>query len=392
MLSDTSQNQDSRLTYAVFDSLVEHRIDTNGSVFDSYLFRIGRRLASYLISPRFNNAQKRALVRLSENYSPKARRKRAHARASIGVAPEGYVLGITDRCNLSCRYCYSSSSPSKKCDMDLDAAYALITEMYDAFGITFVTISGGEPFPKVIPLAARCRSTVFYVYTNGTTLSKDCVAEIKKLGNVIPSLSILGPEWKHDSIRGTGSFAAVINAVNELTHQNLVWGFSVTESQVNIGDILDGTLFSLLSEYRPHFLRMIPFVPFGRKPSRDMVLKPRDRWSVAEAILRAKTKYKFPIHDYVNDESLGISCMAGGVRYFYVDPTFRMTPCVFMDAGQQIEYDLSKQRTNALDVLRNSAVMSKARELAKSQRCILLDRPNWRSEIDNTPTATMCKK
>lgn len=357
--------------------------------FDNYKTFLRYRLRDILASSRVARSQMRALRGLLANYSPEALRKRSSALAADGVAPEGYVLGITDQCNLSCNYCYSASGPNKGHDMDLNLACTLIAEMYEAFGITFVTISGGEPFPMVFSLAAKCPFTTFYVYTNGTRIDREAVAEIEKLGTIIPSLTIIGPESIHDGIRGAGSYTKVIKAVQELRRKSLIWGFSVTESKANLRCILDGSLFEMLSQYNPFFIRMLPFVPVGRK-DKELCLPSTSHESIAKAIIDAKVKYGIIIHDYIHDDSLGIGCMAGGRRFFYVDPQFRMSPCVFMNKFEQIMYDSEKKRTNAVKILLNSELMSRSRTLASQYRCIVRDKPGWQSDFVRIKRPAQC--
>lgn len=321
---------------------------------------------------QLSQRQKKTVDDLIKNYSAEALRKRKKYE-SLGVSPESFVLGMTYDCNLSCKYCYSDSSTFKDIDMDINAASTIIREMNETFGITYITISGGEPFPKVLELAELHENKVFFVYTNGSFIDKMNAQKIKDLGNIIPAISFLGSRKAHENIRGKENYKAVLNAMKYLKDESVIWGLSITESKINYDDIVSGKLFELIDNYKPLVVRMIPYVYSGRKANKLSLTK-GERLRVTSAISEAKDTYDYFIFDYVNDKTLGIDCMAGGRRYFYITPDLKITSCVFNENGEQIYYDRQNNRTNTLDLLLNSPLMKKDRRRAElTDGCILLD-------------------
>jgi len=343
--------------------------------FSSYLMDSFKTMVNRLaLNPYKLYINKRALFNFARNYSKSAIEKRKNHYAAYGLAPETYVLTITDNCNLRCRYCYSNSDQLGSHDINAEAAHALINEMFETFGISFVTISGGETFPKVLSLAEKHPDILFMVYTNGTRIDRNVAKQISRLGNIVPCLSIIGPPEIHDSIRGEGSYSLLMAAVDELRDSSLIWGFSVTESSINIDHILSGELFKLCATFSPYFIRLIPYVRVGRQFDSDYSVTHRDMMHLRRNFEVIKSTCPFPIFDYVNDKSLGIGCMAGGIRYFNISPTLRITPCVFMNRGHQITYNPESNKTNAIDLLVHGHEMVKARELGRScVDCLMLN-------------------
>jgi len=334
-----------------------------------------------LSNTSFSSNQMRAFYAFKNNYSKTSNRKRQDSYDRFGVAAESYVLGITNRCNLDCMYCYSSSGNDDFNMIGDNIAFAIINELKEALGIYIVTISGGEPFPYVLDLAAKHKDIVFYTYSNGTLITRDIARQLKELGNIIPSISIVGKKETHESIRGVNTYNRMINGVENLIAESILWGFSVTESQANLEEILNGAIFNQCSPYKPFFMRMMPYVCEGREVT-SLSLSKSDRNALETAIVNAKKDREFIIYDYVNDRSLGIGCMAGGNRYFYISPDLKLTPCVFMDVGDKILYDPINRKTNVVQLLKSSMPLMNARKLRNScESCIVQEKHDWKRII-----------
>ena len=99
------------------------------------------------------------------------------------------VWNMTRRCNLKCVHCYSASA-------DIDYPDELTTEegkkLIDdlaAFGAPVILFSGGEPLmrPDLLELAqyATDKGMRAVISTNGTLITKEIAAKLKKIGLVI---------------------------------------------------------------------------------------------------------------------------------------------------------------------------------------------------------------
>lgn len=141
-----------------------------------------------------------------------------------------FVLELTQRCNLRCKYCvYSGGFGNRRShgrtDMELDLALRALKYGFERckdaprLGIGFY---GGEPFlrfdlmKEVIQTArelAEDRDVSFNVTTNGTLMGPE-VCDYCIQGRLAVTLSLDGPQEIHDCFRndaaGKGSFDRVI--------------------------------------------------------------------------------------------------------------------------------------------------------------------------------------
>lgn len=66
-------------------------------------------------------------------------------RAERWIKPLYAQVAVTERCNLSCWWCYAGSSPSRTVEMPLEDLVSLI-DFFDRWGLFGVAFGGGEPF------------------------------------------------------------------------------------------------------------------------------------------------------------------------------------------------------------------------------------------------------
>jgi MoaA/NifB/PqqE/SkfB family radical SAM enzyme len=334
----------------------------------------------YLLSDKYYNSQKLAIINALKTFSQASICKRDSFSEKYGFAPQGYVLTITDKCNLCCKYCYSNSGANETSaiqDYDIDI---IINEMKNIFGIYFVTISGGEPFPDILDIARRHGDITFFVYTNGTMIDERVAKDIKSIGNIIPSISLIGKREYHDKIRGINNYNRVINTINILNRLDIIWGASITASNVNIDSILHENLINDIVSVGAHFIRMIPFIPVGRQYSEIKTISDKESKILGDVIKKLRDNNGIIIHDYIDDNSTGISCMAGGRRYFHITSKTNISPCVFMDIGKPVRINRTEKSTNITDILINDPIFINTRRLQDNcNGCIILKNNNWKT-------------
>lgn len=330
------------------------------------------------------NLIRNGIYNLIETYSPQALLRRSWMREKCGFAPEGYAVALTDNSNISCKYCYYKASPNNGGVIDFNKLSIILTEMKEIFGIRFVTLTGGETTLHLREIASRRRDITFFCYTNSVLLNYDYCKDLTRLGNVIPALTIIGGKETHSKIRGDKNYDQVLAAARCLKDLSLIWGFSLTESRVNYDEIVSGGLLDDLLRFKPNFIRMIPYMPVGR--GADKWALTSEEYARISALIRSY-KSRTIIHDYINDQSLGIPCMAGGIRSFFITEKLEISPCVFMGLSVPIKFsNRSNMRSNIMEIMKSHHYFKNARKLARRhRRCIILENPNWRQEITGRP-------
>lgn len=138
----------------------------------------------------------------------------------IELLPEFFMIDLTNKCNLRCKYCFrdvdrSNKSISRKI---IDDICSYITRYCDEYNVKDISVQawGGEPLLEK-DLVYRIKEHIhpkkthlhFSIETNGTLLSKEMVEELYN-HHVGIGVSIDGREKDHDSqrvyINGVGSF------------------------------------------------------------------------------------------------------------------------------------------------------------------------------------------
>ena len=143
----------------------------------------------------------------------------ARDKAPALSAPLRLVIDLTSRCNLRCAYCCFFSRPdeSEKIDLPPERWVSLIDEA-GRCGILSVTLRGGEAllspaFDAV--LAAILRNKMrFSLLTNGKIFTLELAARFAATGRCDRlKISLDGREEIHDRLRGSGSHAAALAAI-----------------------------------------------------------------------------------------------------------------------------------------------------------------------------------
>lgn len=172
---------------------------------------------------------------------------RHEATATIKPLPMTPRLGLhlTNRCQRDCDHCLRDPAQTPV-DLPLDAAAAAIAFVRAEFGVTHVSLTGGEPtlhpqFDALIDLVADASMT-WDMMTNGERFAEVLVDLDKRPARVtaLRSLSISldgATEATHDGIRGPGSFRAVMAAASICGVRGIPFGVNMTVHRRNVGEL-----------------------------------------------------------------------------------------------------------------------------------------------------------
>jgi len=159
------------------------------------------------------------------------------------------VWNMTRRCNLKCIHCYSNSA-------DIDYPDELTTEegkkLIDdlaAFGSPVILFSGGEPLIRkdLLELAqyATDKGMRAVISTNGTLITQEIAARLRKIGLSYVGVSLDGLKKTHDRFRGKkGAFDAAIEGIRNCRDAGIKVGIRFTVNKHNLADVPD--MFGLL--------------------------------------------------------------------------------------------------------------------------------------------------
>ncbi len=178
---------------------------------------------------------------------------------------------LTERCNLRCTHCYQTGGKIEELSLaEIREVLDEITDMLESWSETYqlefspsLNITGGEPFLRkdLFEILEEMRIADFAIFllTNGTLIDKEKAEHLARLGISGVQVSIEGSEYIHDSIRGSGSFAASCRGVAHLLKAGLRVTLNATLSEINaekFRDMVD--IANALGVQRLGFSRLVP--------------------------------------------------------------------------------------------------------------------------------------
>jgi Fe-coproporphyrin III synthase len=177
------------------------------------------------------------------------------------------VWNMTRRCNLKCIHCYSNSADINYPDeLTTDEGKELIDDLA-RFGSPVILFSGGEPLLRsdLIELAqyATDQGMRAVISTNGTLITKEIAARLKKIGLSYVGVSLDGLEKTHDLFRGKkDAFAAALDGLRNCREAGVKVGIRFTVNKHNLSDV--PAMFDLLREEKIERMCFYHLVYSGR--------------------------------------------------------------------------------------------------------------------------------
>ena len=135
------------------------------------------------------------------------------------------IIELTKKCTKHCIHCYSKFTGQREYISDniLDSIISIARKQFK-----HVFLTGGEPTLdyRVFTLAENNPDMIFFMFTNGSTITQNYARQLSLLGNLIPILSIDGNSPStHDHLRGKGSYREVMTAIEHLNANGVPWGY-----------------------------------------------------------------------------------------------------------------------------------------------------------------------
>jgi radical SAM protein with 4Fe4S-binding SPASM domain len=283
--------------------------------------------------------------------------------AFAGMRRPVVFWNLTNRCNLACTHCYSSSGP--ECGSGDELTTAEARELIDdltAVKIPLVIFTGGEPLvrPDIWDLAGYCRQNGIKtaLSTNGTLITDQVAEKIKSSGIEYAGISLDGAiADTHDRFRNTpGAFEKAVAAFACCRKAGVRSGVRVTltrENQDELGALVDlardlgasrfclywlvpcgrgGDTYERLQLSAPDVIRALTLL-YGKAkeiPAEEMEFLTVDAPQDCIHLLQSMERDGSPDLEDARDllVSLNGGCSAGD-RVANVDPRGNVYPCQF---------------------------------------------------------------
>jgi MoaA/NifB/PqqE/SkfB family radical SAM enzyme len=346
-------------------------------------------LFSFRHAVRERNPRSEKILRSSFIRTAGKTLKREIFRRKNGFVPQNITIAPTDWCNLKCVDCYANANENPPEELETSVIDAVIEEASDKWGMFFFTITGGESLSQAMDIAKKHPDTPIQLYTNGTLIDRHIAKEMAQMGNIFPLVSVEGFEEETDRIRGKGVYEKVMEAMDILTEEGVIWGISFTLTRNNADVYDDHKFLDTFIDKGAMLGRFLTYMPSGRNASFDKVPTLEQRKKQGDALRELeREKVKFYSVDYLNNPSSFGGCAAAGARYLYINQSGDVFPCVFTPVPAI--FNLKDAHSGAYakeglpirsveDILIHDPVLKLARQISfrrpTEQSCLLIDNP-----------------
>jgi radical SAM protein with 4Fe4S-binding SPASM domain len=205
--------------------------------------------------------------------------------------------GITTKCNLKCKHCYSESVDQAAPDeLTTQETFHLIDDL-SKWGIGLLIIDGGEPLCRedlldVVKYASSkgIRTTIG---SNGTLIDEPMARKMREVGVMSVAISVDGADAQtHDAFRGiSGAFEQTLRGIEACHNAGLPFQLNMTIRKDTLSQL--GDMLRLAVEHGANAVELFDLVAAGRakEECRDQVLSPDERRQAMELLADAQRDY-----------------------------------------------------------------------------------------------------
>ena len=272
------------------------------------------------------------LLKFSKNSKRATEIRQKYCKQGQNI-PAFLIASITSTCNLHCTGCYSRANDA--CSDDEPAAQLSADEWEDIFkqakeiGISFIVLAGGEPLLRrdVIEKACRYPEILFAVFTNGTMMNNEYLKLFDENRNIVPVLSIEGDEEVTDGRRGKGVHAKLMDSMELMRKNNIIFGASITFTRYNIDSLVSGEFIDQLHDRGCKVVFFLEYVSIN-EGTVDMAPTDSERELILDEIDRLRNDYDDMLFmTFPGDEKTTGGCLAAGRGFFHINSQGGAEPC-----------------------------------------------------------------
>ena len=288
--------------------------------------------------------------------------------------PPFLYISPINSCNLRCQGCWVDVA-AKQAKISADDMDRMLCEAKE-MGNAFFGILGGEPFmhPELLEILGRHPDCYFQVFTNGHLITDQIAADLRRLGNVSPLISVEGNEIISDQRRGHKDVwdRTMAGLQNCLKHK-LITGVCTSVCQTNL-DLLTEAWLDRLIDMRVMYAWFHIYRAVGPHACEELSLRPDQQRQARKFVVEMRAKKPIMIVDAYHDGLGSALCPAAIGFTHHIGPWGDIEPCPVIQLAKESIYDPQSLK----ETFANSAFLSDFRKIAASytRGCILLERPD----------------
>ncbi|HPR78734.1 MAG TPA: radical SAM protein, partial [Candidatus Limiplasma sp.] len=192
---------------------------------------------------------------------------------------------------------------------------------------------GGEPLVRkkdIITLCEKHSDCAFLAFTNGTLIDEKFAAEMKRVHNFVPAISVEGFEEATDSRRGKGTYQQVVRAMDILKGKQLPFGISTCYTSQNVNEVGSDEYIDAMIERGAKFCWYFTYMPIGNGSPTELMVTDEQRAFMYHQVRRFRDEKPMFILDFWNDGEYVNGCIAGGRSYLHINANGDVEPCAFI--------------------------------------------------------------
>jgi len=166
------------------------------------------------------------------------------------------------------------------------------------------------------------------VFTNGHFITDEVAAELRRLGNVTPLISVEGTEIISDSRRGR---AEVLNhtmqGLEAALRNKLLVGVCTSVCKSNIDDLVNNAWVDRLIEMGVMYCWYHIYRPVGPEPNPQLALSSEEQRRVRQFVVDTRATKPIIVIDAYHDDAGNALCPAATGFTHHVGPWGDIEPC-----------------------------------------------------------------
>jgi MoaA/NifB/PqqE/SkfB family radical SAM enzyme len=338
----------------------------------------------YQLSKRMlATTDKRLLWKLCFNFGYKGMRsvQKFKARLKKGeYFPPFLYISVINSCNLRCQGCWVKVDGPRHY-LDAGKMDKIIGDA-KRHGNAFFGLLGGEPFmhPELLEIVRRHPDCYFQIFTNGQLITDELAAEMRKLGNCTPLVSIEGTEIVSNERRGRMNVLnRTLSGLQACLKNRLITGVATSVCQTNINDLVQESWVQRLIDMGAHYVWFHTYRPVGADPHPELALTPEQVLKIRKFIVHVRKTMPIGVIDaYWDDKGSALCPMATGISH-HINPWGEIEPCPIIQFAKETVHD----GRDLMHVFRDSEYLADFRKVAAAatQGCIVLERPDLVKEL-----------
>ncbi len=297
----------------------------NNNQLNGYFSRSIHKIISDVVSNTFSNPKETAFLLKTLAYSKTAAQYRNNYEQQGKHIPAFLISSITHSCNLFCTGCYARGNGNCHDDNNVPMLSAdewlNIFEQAKNLGIMFNLLAGGEPLMRyeIIEAASQVPEIIFPIFTNGTLIDKKYIKLLNQHRNLFPIVSIEGSQESTNARRGQGLYEKILNVMEMLKQNRILFGVSVTVTTENLSEVTDNKFIETLQGLGCYAVLFIEYVPVDPS-TQNLAFSAGERLCLEQSQNQLRDDFPSILFlSFPGDENKMGGCLAAGRGFFHIN-------------------------------------------------------------------------